>query len=91
MVSKRRGKMEIIYDMLRSIQLKGGKIKPTHLLYKSNLSHTKMKEYLDELMHKQMVLEVIDKEQRLFAITDKGLDFLVEYQRIREFSDSFGL
>ena len=92
MASKRRAKIEIIYDMLKSIQNKGGRIKPTHLLYKSNLSHTKMKEYVGELMEKGMMQEsASDDEKKLFMITDKGLEFLTEYQRVREFSDSFGL
>ncbi len=91
MNSKRRGKLEIIHDMLRSIQLKGGKIKPTHLLYKSNLSHSKMKEYLEELMLKEMIGEVEEKGKKMFTLTDKGHEFLGEFERIREFSDSFGL
>ena len=91
MSNKRRGKLEIINDMLRSIQNKGGKIKPTHLLYKSNLSHSKMKEYLEELMGKGMVEEIEEKGKKMFIITDKGHDFLLEFGRIKEFSDSFGL
>ena len=91
MSSKRRGKLEIIHDMLNSIQLKGGKIKPTHLLYKSNLSHSKMKEYLDELIGKGMVDEIEEKGKKMFIITDKGNNFLLEFGRIKEFSDSFGL
>ena len=51
----RRTKIEIIHDILKAIQNKGGKIKPPHLLYKSNLSHNKMKEYLNELIKKNMV------------------------------------
>ena len=91
MSDKRRGKLEIINDMLKSIQNKGGKIKPTHLLYKSNLSHSKMKEYIKELMKKGMVQENEVKGKKIFIITDKGYDFLVEFERIKEFSDSFGL
>ena len=91
MSSKRRGKLEIIHDMLSSIQNKGGQIKPTHLLYKSNLSHSKMKEYLEELIQKGMVKEVYEKDKKMFVITDKGREFLMEFERIREFSESFGL
>jgi len=91
MSDKRRGKLEIINDMLRSIQNKGGQIKPTHLLYKSNLSHSKMKEYLKELMAKEMVEEIEEKGKKMFTITNKGSEFLLEFERIKEFSDSFGL
>ena len=91
MSTKRRGKLEIIHDMLNSIQIKGGKIKPTHLLYKSNLSHSKMKEYLEELMAKEMIGEIEEKGKKMFVIQDKGHEFLQEFERIREFSDSFGL
>lgn len=91
MSAKRRVKIEIIFDMLRSIQDKGGTIKPTHLLYKSNLSHAKMKEYLSELQEKEMISEVEVKKKRMFALTDKGYNFISEYGRIKEFSESFGL
>ena len=91
MSEKRRGKLEIINDMLQSIKNKGGQIKPTHLLYKSNLSHSKMKVYLKELTEKGMVEEHMKKDKKMFAITDKGYGFLLEFERIKEFSDSFGL
>jgi len=91
MSTKRRGKIEIIHDMLRSMQDKGGNIKPTHLLYKSNLSHSKMKEYVAELMNNGMMEEIEVKKKRMFSLTDKGSNFLVEYSKIKEFSDSFGL
>ncbi|MCK4520996.1 MAG: DUF4364 family protein [Nanoarchaeota archaeon] len=83
--------MEIIHDILNSIVMKGGRIKPTHLLYKSNLSHQKMKEYVNELIEKEMIEEEIEKEKKLFTITEKGEKFLNEFRRIKEFSDSFGL
>jgi predicted transcriptional regulator len=91
MIVKRRGKLEIIADILRSIQDKGGKIKPTHLLYKSNLSHAKLKEYLDILLGKEMIEEKEVKGRKMIFMKDPGHKFLLEYERIKEFSDSFGL
>ncbi len=91
MSAKRRGKLEIIGDILRSIQNKGGKIKPTHLLYKSNLSHAKLKEYVEILMGKGMIEEIVQKDKKMYIMTDNGYNFLLEFDRIKEFSDSFGI
>ena len=51
----RRSRLELIYDILLAIQNKGGQIKPTHLMYKSNLSHKLLNHYLEELMTKELV------------------------------------
>jgi len=88
----KRNKIEIIFDILKAIQNKQGKIKPTHLLYKSNLSYKKMNEYLDDLITKSMVSSVMEKNNKKFyTITETGLTFLQEYKKMREFTDSFGL
>ena len=84
--------MEIIYDILSSVQDKRGKIKPTHLLYKSNLSHKKMVLYVQELMQKGMLgEEMAEKEgKRMYVLTDAGAKFLAEFKRMRQFTESFG-
>jgi len=87
----RRTKIEIINDILGAIQQKGGKIKPTHLLYKSNLSYKKMLEYVNELITKEMVKEDAFKGKKVYTITDKGISYIQEFKKIKEFSDSFGL
>ncbi len=87
----RRNKIEIINDILTSIQNKNGKIKPTHLLYKSNLSYKKMKEYIDELIKKEMMEEKKTDRNKYYFITDKGLQFISEFKKMREFTESFGL
>ena len=76
--------------MLNSINDKGGRIKPTHLLYKSNLSHSKMQIYLKELMEKDMVKEEIYNSNKAYIITREGIKFLNDYKKIKEFTDSFG-
>ena len=43
----RRDRLQIINDILLSVREKNGKIRPTHLLYKSNLAHNKMKLYVN--------------------------------------------
>ena len=89
-MAERREKLEIIKDILEAIRAKGGTIKPTHLLYKSNLSHDSMKRYVSELMNKGMVSEEEQKRSKKYIITDQGLKFLTKYQQIKEFTDSFG-
>jgi len=89
-MSERRDKLRVIFDMLNSIQEKGGRIKPTHLLYKSNLSHSKMQEYLKELISRDMVEEDFDKTNKVYTITKNGIKFINDYKKVKEFADSFG-
>ena len=87
----KRTKLDIVYDMLRAIEAKGGKIKPTHLLYKSNLSHQRMKLYLHDLKEKNMVTEVIEKKRTFYSITDDGRKFVQNFKQMKQFTEAFGL
>ncbi len=90
-MKEKRSRLDIIHDIMLAIQKRRGKIKPTHLLYKSNLSYQRMNAYLDELIEKGLVKKDFDDKNKFFILTDKGYNFLAEFQRIREFQDSFGL
>lgn len=83
--------MDIVYDMLKAIQDKGGSILPTHLLYKSNLSHGRLKQYIEELKVKALVAESERKGKTVFVLTEQGAKFLADYRQLREFTDAFGL
>lgn len=87
----RRNKTDIVFDMLKAIQDKGGVIIPTHLLYKSNLSHNRLKQYVKELKAKALVAEDEKKGKTVFILTDKGAEFLQNYKQLKEFTDAFGL
>lgn len=90
-MKSKRTRLQIFYDMLRAAQNAGGTIKPTHLLYKSNLSHKKLEEFSKILMEREL-LEVRESgEKRVFVLTDKGLKFLSEYKVIADFTEAFGL
>ena len=87
----KRDRLEIFHDMLKAINNKNGKIKPTHLMYKSNLSHSMLNEYLVELIKRKFIEEIETNEGKSYIITKAGLEYIEKYSSIIKFVDSFGL
>ena len=91
-MARKRDRLEIIHDILLVIRDHRGVVRPTHILYKSNLSHPMLTEYLDELKTKGFLVESTDREgKRSYALTEKGYNYLRDYGVIRGFVDSYGL
>jgi predicted transcriptional regulator len=90
-MSKKRERLEVIHDILQVIKEKNGRIKPTHILYKSNLSHQMMDEYMKELLEKAFIVEEKVGGSRTYSITLKGQEYLNQYKLIVNFTSSFGL
>ncbi|MEK6892058.1 MAG: winged helix-turn-helix domain-containing protein [Nanoarchaeota archaeon] len=90
-MSKKRGRLQIIYDILSVIKEKNGKIKPTNILYKSNLSNQMFSEYINELLQKGFIIENKRKSGKTYSLAQKGFDYLNKYQMIADFTNSFGL
>ena len=87
----KRTRIDIIEDMLSSIINKGGRIKPTHMMYKSNMSHSQIKSYLNDLVQKELVRKVKDGNYDYIIITDEGYKFVEKLKQMREFEKVFGL
>ena len=90
-MERKRNRVEIIHDMLRIIQERGGRIKKTHLMYKANLSHKQMTSYLKDLIKNGLIIDKKAEERNLILITERGRDFFVKYAQMREFEKTFGL
>lgn len=91
-MSKKRDRLNVIYDILNIIRSHEGRIKPTPLLRYSNLSSQNFGKYLEELLEKGLVEEVeIGKCRREVKITEKGGRFLQKYRAIVDIIDEFNL
>ncbi|NOJ27119.1 MAG: transcriptional regulator [Nitrososphaera sp.] len=79
--------MEIYNDILSAIntELINGEAKPTRVQSLSNLAYDKLVRYLDELESKKMII------QDPLKITEKGQDFLRDYDRIKDFLLEMGV
>jgi predicted transcriptional regulator len=91
-MTKKRDRLEVIYDFLRIIQDNNNSIKPTPLLRKSNLSSQSFAEYFQEMLDKEFIKEILDKKKRKhITLTDKGFNYLEKYKMITGFIDEFEL
>ena len=91
-MTKKRERLEVIHDILKAIADSDNLIKPTRLLYASNLSPQMFKDYKDELLRKGFVVEAADKDYRkTISLAKKGFEFLEQYRTITDFIENFGL
>jgi predicted transcriptional regulator len=79
--------LEIYNDILSAIKLEqsSGEVRPTRVQSKSNLAYDKLTRYLGELEGKEMIT------QDPLILTEKGRDFLQDYDRIKGFLEEMGV
>ena len=88
---KKRGKLEVVYDILNMVRNNKNSIKPTPLLRGSNLSSKRFQKYFSELLEKGLIREINDKNGKIITLTDKGFEYLEKYKIITSFINDFGL
>ena len=86
----KRTRLEVTRDILEILQ-KNRQVKITHLIYKANLSNNSIKPYMDYLKSNNFIEELDVGGKKFFRITSKGNEFLTEFNKIKIFSDSYGL
>jgi len=79
---ERRSRMETYCDILRAIS--GGAQKPTHILYKANLSWTVMERQVNELEAKGLVESYDNDGRKQYRLSDRGFRLLGQFLAIRE-------
>ena len=88
-MTRYRNSTQIICDLLVATRECGREgIKTTALLSKSNLSHSRLKNFVSRLTSSGLMDVKFGKN---YVITEKGIIFLEEYKKFYEFAGSFGL
>ena len=78
----RRSKMETYCDIVKAIG--AGAEKPTHIMYRANLSWTVMQGYIKDLESQGLIVSHESDGKRLYKLTEKGFMLLKQYVSIKE-------
>ncbi|MCL4519556.1 MAG: hypothetical protein M1587_10205 [Thaumarchaeota archaeon] len=81
-LQSRRSRMETYCDILKAIG--AGAEKPTHIMYKANLSWTVMQGYIKSLEIRGLVVSQDSEGKRTYHLSDKGFQLLKQFMSIRE-------
>jgi len=78
-----RTRVEILANIL---QVASNRTLKTHIMYRANLSHRQLEKYLSFLETKGMLEQLLDVDGVMkFHVTQKGIDFLKDYQRLSSY------
>ena len=78
----RRSRIETFFDVLCTIG--SGIEKPTHIMYRANLSWTIMQAYTESLIRKGLVVFDESDGKRRYRLTEKGRQVMQQYLSIKE-------
>jgi len=79
-----RTRVEILANIL---QVASNRTLKTHIMYRANLSHRQLEKYLSFLETNGMLGQELDPMDGVmkFRVTQKGIDFLKDYQRLSSY------
>ena len=78
----RRSRLEIYIDILEAVA--DGNSKPSHIMYKSNLSWKKLKGYLNFLVDQGLLIRREHRRRERYEISERGLKILLYFRKIKE-------
>jgi len=80
----RRSKLEVYIDILEVLAIRGP-LKLTHIMYKSNVNCSVLKDQLEFLIKNTLVEErILRKEKVVYAVTPRGLQILKSFREIKQ-------
>jgi predicted transcriptional regulator len=88
--SQYRSRCRIYADILKAIQ-ECEQAKITYLLHKANLSHERLVNHLARMTTLGLIDRMNDGESGYYLITPKGKKYLMEFRKVEEFGDAFGV
>jgi len=79
-----RSKFEMYVDILKVLAY-NGPLKPTHMMYKTNLNWSVLKQYLEFLIKQSLVEErTVGKRRVVYAITQRGVTVLKYFRELTQ-------
>jgi predicted transcriptional regulator len=78
----RRSKMEVKIDILQAISEGAGR--PTHIMYRSNLSWAVMRNFIKALEEQGLVISSVIEGRKNYILTQKGTRVLETYANVRK-------
>jgi predicted transcriptional regulator len=87
--TKYRSQFRIYVDIMSVIQRENNQAKPTRILYGANLSHDRLIKYLEELKALSVIQET-GTDDKLYSLTQKGIEFMNNFRRVESFASAFG-
>ena len=81
--------LRIYVDIMYVIQRESNQAKPTRILYGANLSHDRLVKYLEELESLGVIQEA-GTDDKVYGLTQKGVEFLNNFRRVESFASAFG-
>ncbi|MGP8068613.1 MAG: winged helix-turn-helix domain-containing protein [Candidatus Bathyarchaeia archaeon] len=76
-------------DIMYVIQRESNQAKSTGILYEADLSHDRLVKYLEELESLGVIQEA-GTEDKVYSLTQKGIEFLNNFRRVESFASAFG-
>lgn len=87
---EKRSRFRIYFDVLQLLCeeiRESDKPSPTRIAHKANLPYDRFRNYLDYLIR----LGMISREGEKLVVTQKGLEYIQEFERITDFLSRMGL